>query len=156
MGENDLAKLLASIIIGLGMTFSDKYGLLILLVIGAVIIDIFTGLVKGKIKRDINSRAGYIGFWKKVALFTGLGFGLFLDAVVGYFITLTAEEGVSLFVLQNIPFGHIIGIYIILNESISIMENLHECGIKMPNFIIKIFRKYTEEINQGKSHDKKE
>lgn len=148
MNCNELVKWLSSIIIGLVMYFTNEYGYLILLVTGAILIDIVTGLIKGKIKREINSRTGYIGLWKKIALFAGLAFGLFLDAAVQYsFIKHKGNNPLSL--VQNIPFGDIIGIYIILNESISIIENLHECGVKLPYFIANTLCVSKKEIDKG-------
>lgn len=155
MDWNEFIKWSSSVIIGFTMYFTNEYGFLILLVTIAILIDIFTGLIKGKINREINSRAGYIGLWKKIALFACLGFGLFLDAVVHYSFILQEGKNIPLSFVQKIPFGDIIGIYIILNESISIIENLHACGIKLPSFIVNILRVSKEEIDKGKE-DKKQ
>lgn len=136
------------IITTLTIVFSSRYGLLITLVTGAILIDIITGIIKSKIHRKVSSKIGYIGFWKKMALFAGLGFGLFLDAVVQYSVSFTTDESISLAVFQWIPFGHIIGIYIILNECISIVENLYECGMKIPGSVIHILYRSKEDIDK--------
>jgi toxin secretion/phage lysis holin len=149
MEGNEIIKWSLSAIVGLILSFFNKYGVLIIFVSGAVLLDILTGLIKGKLRQEINSRAAYIGFWKKIALFAGLGFGLFLDAVVQYALLSYGGQSLPSFLLQNIPFAHIIGIYIILNESISIVENLHVCGVKIPSFIVNMLRISKEDIDKG-------
>lgn len=113
--------------------FLNRYGILSLLVCGAVLLDIVTGLLKAKTAKEINSNAGFTGFWRKLSLFAGLFFGYLLDYFNGYLLSVS---GAWLFTF-DIPFGIIIGIYIVLNECISILENLYACGITLPAFIIK-------------------
>ena len=57
----------------------------------------------------------------------------------------------------NTPFGLIIGVYITLNESISICENLYEINpMTLPKWIMALMRKTSEKIDDGgeKSDDK--
>lgn len=155
MNLYEFAKWASSVIIGFAICFTNQYGNLILLIALAVLIDIITGLIKGKVNKEINSQAGYIGFWKKLSLFAGLGFGIFLDAVVGYSFVLYQDGNTSLSLARNIPFGNIIGIYIILNESISIVENLHACGVKIPLYIFNILHVAKDEIDKGTKNKKR-
>ena len=142
-------KLIISMALGILSSLYDKYGNLTLLVIGAIVLDIITGILKAKVNREISSIDSFRGFWKKISLLAGLAFGFFLDLLVEYLIIVGAKK-IFINVPYSIPIGAIIGVYIILNESISICENLHECGVKLPAFLInslKITRKNIDEDN---------
>ena len=93
----------------------------IALVAVAVVLDVITGLVKVKATGEgLSSEKATKGFWKKISLFVGLSFGIFLDYAVA---TVLAEVGVG--VIPELPFALIICAYIIINEAISISENLY-------------------------------
>lgn len=154
MDGTEFVKWSSSIIIGIFISMSDEYLLLIFLVSCAVVMDIVTGMIKGKINRKIESNSGYAGIWNKIALFAGLAFGMFLDAVVQYAGAAFSGDDWDLSFFQTIHFGHIIGIYIILNESISIMENLYECGIKLPKFIVNALRMSKRKIDKDNDNTK--
>ena len=114
-------KWLWSVILGGLATFFGQYGLFIALVAVAVILDVITGLVKVKATGEgLSSDKATKGFWKKISLFVGLSFGIFLDYAVA---TVLAEVGVG--VVPELPFALIICAYIIINEAISISENLY-------------------------------
>lgn len=131
MDNHHLVTGLFSVIAGYALSFCNRYGVLSLLVCGAIILDILTGVLKAKISRCVNSNAGYKGFWKKLSLFAGLCFGYFLDLFELYLLSISSIFSLSF----QIPFGSIIGLYIILNESISVFENLYACGVKLPIWI---------------------
>ena len=114
-------KWLWSVILGGLATFFGQYGLFIALVAVAVVLDVITGLVKVKATGEgLSSEKATKGFWKKISLFVGLSFGIFLDYAVA---TVLAEVGVG--VIPELPFALIICAYIIINEAISISENLY-------------------------------
>lgn len=114
-------KWLWSVILGGLATFFGQYGLFIALVAVAVVLDVITGLVKVKATGEgLSSEKATKGFWKKISLFVGLSFGIFLDYAVA---TVLAEVGVG--VVPELPFALIICAYIIINEAISISENLY-------------------------------
>ena len=113
-------KWLISVICGFIATFFQQYGLFIALVAVAVVLDVITGIIKAKATGEgLSSEKATKGFWKKVALFWGLFFGIFLDYVM---LTVLAQADITMNV--KLPFALIIACYIILNECISIAENL--------------------------------
>lgn len=114
-------KWLLSVLVGGLATFFGQYGLFIALVAVAVVLDVITGLVKVKATGEgLSSEKATKGSWKKISLFVGLSFGIFLDYAVA---TVLAE--VSGGVVPELPFALIICAYIIINEAISISENLY-------------------------------
>lgn len=114
-------KWLWSVALGGLAAFFGQYGLFIALVAVAVVLDVITGLVKVKATGEgLSSDKATKGFWKKISLFVGLAFGIFLDYAVA---TVLTEVGVN--VGLELPFALIICAYIIINEAISISENLY-------------------------------
>jgi len=129
-----------------------KYGLLTLLVIIAILIDIITGFLKAKINHNVNSVDATKGFWKKMSLLVGLSFGIFLDILESYIVAIGANE-LSLDIPFTIPIGLLVGVYIILNECISICENLYECDVKLPAFLMKMLKKTQKRVEDEKNGD---
>lgn len=115
------SKWLISIICGTVATFFQQYGLFIVFVSLAIVFDCITGLIKAKtIGEGLTSQKGWKGFWKKIALLVGLFFSIYLDYAVPL---LFVKTGLTLDI--DLPFALIICCYIVLNECISIAENLY-------------------------------
>lgn len=118
---HDTYKWLISTITGTFAAFFGQYGLFIALVATAVVLDVITGIVKAMATGEgLNAAKARKGFWRKIALFVALIFGIFLDFVAANVIIKT---GIALSI--DMPFALIVSAYIIINESISICENLY-------------------------------
>lgn len=135
-----------SVIGGFLAALAHEYSLILTCVIIAIIFDVVTGLIKSRVKeKPWSSKRGMIGFWKKIALLVALFFGMFLDFFIP--VALTAVNAELPF---NSPFGLIIGVYITLNESISICENLYAINpMTLPKWIMTLMRKTSEKIDDG-------
>ena len=138
-------KWLLSIILGVIATFTKQYGILIILVCVAIVFDCVTGLIKAKLEESISSEAGTKGFFRKIALLVCLFFGFFLDYAIPYMC-----ESVSIKIPYDMTFGLIICFYIVLNECISICENLYACNPTiMPKWIVKILLSTKKQLEDG-------
>ena len=135
-----------SVIGGFLAALAHEYSLILTCVIIAIIFDVVTGLIKSRVKeKPWNSKRGMIGFWKKIALLVALFFGMFLDFFIP--VALTAVNAELPF---SSPFGLIIGVYITMNESISICENLYAINpMTIPKWIMTLMRKTSEKIDDG-------
>ena len=142
-------KWLISTCLGLLATFTQQYGILIILVVCAIIFDVVTGVIKAKLSGTISSQAGTKGFFKKISLLVCLFFGFFLDYAIPYMFSRLAFE-----LPFNTPFGLIICFYIVLNECISICENLYACNPDiMPKWIVNILLSAKQKIEDGASDE---
>lgn len=140
-----------SVIGGAIMVLSKKYAMMIIFVGIVVVFDFVTGIIKAKVTGEpISSKKGTIGFYKKLALFVGLFFGFFLDQFIPY-----ALQTIGL----KIPaacalFGMIIGCYIVINESISICENLSNINPEiLPEWVIRLLKGTKKEIETIEQKD---
>lgn len=118
---NDTIKRLSSVAAGAIAAFFGQYGLFFLFVALAIVIDVATGLIRAKAMGEgLSSEKAIIGFWKKTTLLAGLLFGIFLDYAAGMVFV---HAGINLG--GDMPFALIVCAYIIINEAISVCENLY-------------------------------
>ena len=133
---------------GLIATWCDKHGALIVLVAAAVVFDVLTGFLKCKVNGvKIESGKGTRGFFKKIALLVALAFGFFLDTFIPFMLSY-----LSIDLSVKMPFALVICFYIVVNECISICENLYECNPStMPQWIVQFLGLAKERLEQSKS-----
>lgn len=115
------------------------------LVAGAAVLDYVTGMLTAAKGGKLNSRAGLKGIYKKLSLFCALALGFFLDAA----IPILAERGLSKELSVNLPFGPVIAAWIVLNESLSVLENLAACGVHLPGVVAKALKIAGEKLDRG-------
>lgn len=143
-------KWLVSVVCGAVATFYQQYGLFIVLVAVAVVLDVVTGLVKAKATGEglISSKARR-GFWRKMALFVALAFGIFLD-----FASIHVLYATGITANIEMPFALIVSAYIIINESISICENLYLTNpASFPRWIANMLKVAKGKIEKEGSED---
>ena len=142
--KNEVVKRVLSFITGVLATFFKMYGAIIGLVCLAIVFDIITGVVGAKASgTKISSKKANQGFWKKVGLLMALFFGMFLD----FFIP-TALAVVELSIPFKLPFGLIIGCYIVFNEGVSICENIDKINPQiLPAWVKKLLQGGADKIN---------
>lgn len=129
-------KWLLSFFMGLFATFTKQYGMLILLVAASIVFDLVTALIRVKAsENDVwSSEKCRKGLFKKLALLVGMMFGFFLDWFIPYVLLYINIE-----IPFSMPFSMIICFYIVLNESISVCENLYATNPEtMPKWIVNL------------------
>lgn len=147
----------ASALLGTLATLAEQYTVLIVLVAGAIVLDVITGLIRcGATGEKLSSEKGTKGFWKKIMLMASLLFAFFLDVSIP---TILGVVNVTLPFQKSLLFGSIVGVYIILNESISICENILKANkMALPKWLKKLFQDAKKEVDEkgaGKDGDNK-
>lgn len=156
MREQEIFKISSSVVLGFLANAYQKYSVMLLLMSVAIIFDLITGIVKAKCSDEpISSKKGTKGFFKKLAFFIAYFFGVFLDLFVPYAIEVT-NIGIQI----ECCFGLIIGVYITLNESISICENIYNINNQiMPQWITDYllgFKKNVDKTDENNDNEKGE
>jgi toxin secretion/phage lysis holin len=123
---------------------------LAVLVAGAAVLDYLTGVLAAAKGGRIDSAVGMKGLYKKLALFCALALGFFLDAA----IPLLAERGLSKELDVKLPFGLILAAWIVLNESVSVLENLSRCGVRLPELLVRTLKVASKKIDGGQEETK--
>lgn len=147
----------ASALLGTLATLAEQYTILIVLVAAAIVLDVITGLIRcGATGEKLSSEKGTKGFWKKIMLMASLLFAFFLDVSIP---TILGVVNVTLPFQKSLLFGSIVGVYIILNESISICENILKANkMALPKWLKKLFQDAKKEVDEkgaGKDGDNK-
>lgn len=134
-----------SVIGGAISTYFQTYGLIFIFVAMAIVFDVITGLVASAYEgTPITSEKARKGFWKKICFLLAVFLGIFMDAFIPQ---LVAMLGIT--IPFNLPFGCIVSIYVILNESISVAENiLRVNNDSMPQWMLKLLKGYKKNIEE--------
>lgn len=149
----EVRKRMISFFAGVITSFFQAYGLILALVCVAIIFDTVTGIVASKSQGiQITSKKANQGFWKKIGLVLSLFFGVFLDA----FIPITLSF-MSVTLPFNMPFGLVFGCYIVLNESISVAENLDRINPSiLPKWVKSLLKGGADKIDSAVGSEEKE
>lgn len=142
MKENILQVLFATVVGAIAAYFNVLLVPLVVLLI-VMIIDYITGMAEAYINKTINSRIGVVGIIKKVLYFALVAVGITID----YLIT-SALAQIYINIEVNYCVGMIIAIWLIINELISILENLSEMGLPLPGFLIKIVKRLKNTVDK--------
>ena len=141
-----------SAILGTVATLLEAYVVLVILVACAIVLDVITGLVKCFATGEkLSSEKGQKGFWKKIMLLMALLFAFFLDVSIPAVMEVVK---IKMPFDKSLLFGSIVGVYIILNESISICENIIKANrMALPKWLKKLFQDAQKEIDEGGQKD---
>lgn len=148
-----IGKTLTSLFAGLVASFWGIYGPVIICVLVAICMDVISGLVAAMASGEkISSKVGWRGFWKKMALLLALAFGIFMDSFIPILL-----GTISLELPFTMPIGTIVGCYIVINEAISIIENINQAApTALPKWIKKLLEGAGKTIDDGGSEDGKD
>lgn len=132
------------------MDFLGILAIPVFLMVGCNIIDYITGLIASKYRDEqVSSYKGIRGIVKKVCMWLLVVVGAMVDVLIKY---TTQTMGFSI----QIPFiiATLVAVWIVVNEIISILENLVDIGIDLPPFlmpIVKRIKKEVEEVGEGEN-----
>lgn len=113
-----------------------------LVVLAAVmLIDYITGMAGAACTGQMNSRVGVLGIVKKAGYLALVAVGMVVDYLIS---SALVAIGISLQI--NYCFGMIITIWLIINEMISILENLGEMNIPLPGFLVKMIKSLKNKV----------
>lgn len=102
----------------------------------AMTVDYITGMIHAWITAAISSRTGIKGIIKKLCYLFAVAVGIVVDWIIK---AAGVEAGIS---IQNFHYiALLVTIWLILNEAISILENVSAIGVPVPAFLKKIVEK---------------
>ena len=120
----------------------------LVILLAVMLIDYITGMAGASYSGKLSSRVGIMGILKKAGYFALVAVGMVADYLIS---SALVEIGIDLKITYC--FGMIITIWLIINELISILENLGELNVPLPSFlvnIIKTLKSKVEEQAEGK------
>jgi len=136
-----MKEFICAAIAGLGTFLSFIFGdwdVALQCLVIAVALDYISGIIKAFVNKDLSSKIGVKGLLKKVGVFIIVALAVLIDKVTG-------ESGMV---------RTLVIYYFVANEGLSIIENLGEAGLPIPDVIKKALKSLKNE-SKGKSNDKK-
>lgn len=115
-----------------------------------MVIDYGTGMAEAYINKALNSRIGVKGILKKIGYLVLVCVGGVVDYLIGAGLATADIEFSSYY------FGLIVAVWLIINELISILENLSELGTPIPKFLVNIVRRLKNTVENKTDTDTKE
>lgn len=123
----------------------------VLLLVGCNIMDYVTRLMAEACRGEVSSEKSIKGIIKKICQWLLVVVGWTVDVIIQYAVNVA---GVTL----NVPFivATVVAVWLVVNELISILENIIDIGAKIPPFllpVVKYIKKQTESAAQIKEDD---
>lgn len=116
----------------------------VILLLVANITDYITGLLAAKYREvKINSYTSIRGIMKKVCMWLLILVGVMLDAILMY-----ATETLGIQLPVGFLVGCLVAVWLIVNELISILENIKDIGVKMPTFLLKLTKNIQTKVEE--------
>lgn len=138
------AKVIVTAIVSTLMSWLGILAVPVFLLVGCNVIDYATGLFAAKYRTEnISSYKGIRGIIKKVCMWLLVVVGAWIDILIRY----TAEcAGIGL----NIPFiiATVVAVWLVVNEIISILENMIDIGVDMPPFLLPIVKYIKKQVEE--------
>lgn len=132
-------------IISIGSFTSAALGTLyipVLLLVSANVIDYITALIACKMQgKPWDSNVGIKGICKKVLMWLLVVVGAIFDELLAY-----ASNTVGVKLPFTFLVAAVVAVWLICNELISILENIKECGVKLPPFLEPLIKTTQEQI----------
>ena len=99
----------------------------------AIVLDYVSGIIRSFIKKDLSSKVGFRGVVKKVSILLVVMLAVLVDKVTG-------ETG---------TIRTLVIYYFVANEGLSILENLGQAGIPIPQTIKKALKSLKKETKNA-------
>lgn len=101
--------------------------------LAAMIADYISGMAKAWTSAQLSSRVGIVGIVKKLSYLLIVCAGMGVDWVIA---TAAAAAGIDLGVTYFV--GLLVIVWLVINELLSIVENVAAMGVNVPGFLLKL------------------
>lgn len=106
-------------------------------------VDYISGISAAYIRGELSSKTGLKGIVKKVGYI-----GVVIVAAVMDWVIYSGLKGVGVDIDMSYYLGLIVTIWLIINECISVLENLGEIGVPLPPFLMRAINKLKKHIEE--------
>ena len=135
MKENIFRGAIAAAVAGAAAYFQEL-ALPVVVLFLVMVVDYVSGMVRAWTRGELCSRVGIMGIVKKAAYLLAV-----VVAIVADWVVQTAAGQLGVDFGGFFFFGLLVTIWLILNECISILENISEIGVPLPAFLVALIQK---------------
>ena len=148
--KDNIIQATVSVAIGALSAYFNILLIPVLVLFAVMVIDYCTGMASAYKNKEIKSKTGLIGILKKLSYLVLVCVGGVVDYLIGAGLATAGIEFSSYY------FGLIVAVWLIINELISILENLSELGTPIPKFLVNIVRRLKNTVENKTNTDTKE
>ncbi len=105
----------------------------LIVLVTAMLVDYITGIASAFINRELSSKVGLRGIIKKISYIA-----LVVVAMGADYLIYGGFSAINIQFDYNMWFGVLVTIWLVINEMISILENLVRIGVPVPVFLTKL------------------
>lgn len=144
-------KVIVTAIVSALMSWLGILAIPVLLLVGCNVIDYGTGLCAAKYREErIDSYKGLKGIVKKVCMWLLIVVGAFIDILINY-----AVEYMGFAISLPFIVATIVAVWLIVNEIISILENMTDIGVDMPPFLLPLVKNIKHQVEEKAEMEEK-
>lgn len=148
MNENAFKTFAAALIAAVASYF-NVVGMPIIVLLAFMVTDYITGMTAAYMKGELSSKVGFRGILKKLCYMFAVAAGIGID-----YICSSALDGAG-FPGNVCFFGLLVTIWLILNEILSVLENLDKIGVPVPGFIKAVTGRLKQNVEKRAERDEK-
>ncbi len=108
-----------------------------------MILDYLSGMAAAWMQNSLSSKIGAKGIVKKVGYM-----GLIVVAMGADYLIYSGIIAANIDINYNMWFGLLVAVWLIINEMISILENLSKLGVPIPEFMTKIIKRLKTSVQK--------
>lgn len=138
----DKAKAVVITIISALMSWLGILAVPMFLLVGCNLTDYVTGLLAVPYRTEsVSSYKGIRGIIKKVCMWLLVLVGAWIDILINYAIECAGIDFALPFVVATV-----VAIWLVVNEIISILENILDIGVQMPPFLLPVVKYIKKQV----------
>ena len=120
----------------------------IIIMIVAMVIDYITGMMSAWLNAELSSKKGIKGIVKKVSYLALVAVAMIVDWLI-----CCGLQQINVDIKYTVFFAVLVAVWLIINELISVLENLAKMGVPIPNFLKKLINRLKNTVDE-KGDDK--
>lgn len=115
----------------------------IIILIVAMIIDYITGMMSAWLNSELSSKKGIKGIVKKISYLALVAVAMIVDWLI-----FQGLRQINIDMKYSVFFAVLVAVWLIINELISVLENLSRMGVPIPNFLKKIIDRLKNTVDE--------
>lgn len=116
----------------------------IIILIIAMIIDYVTGMMSAWLNAELSSKKGIKGIVKKISYLALVAVAMIVDWLI-----FQGLQQINVDLHYSVFFAVLVTVWLIINELISVLENLSRMGVPIPNFLKKLINRLKTTVDKG-------
>lgn len=116
----------------------------IIILVIAMIIDYITGMMSAWLNAELSSKKGIKGIVKKISYLALVAVAMIVDWLI-----FQGLRQINIDMKYSVFFAVLVAVWLIINELISVLENLSRMGVPIPNFLKKLINRLKTTVDKG-------